>query len=33
MWFDPTGRQLVYLAFALQLGGAYLLYRLANLRN
>jgi len=33
MWFDPTGRQLVYLAFALQLGGAYLLYRLANLRS
>jgi tight adherence protein B len=33
MWFDPTGRQLVYLAFALQLLGAYLLYRLANLRN
>ncbi|RDK03900.1 type II secretion system F family protein [Paraburkholderia lacunae] len=32
MWFDPTGRQLVYLAFALQLLGAYLLYRLANLR-
>ncbi|MFM0227165.1 type II secretion system F family protein [Paraburkholderia dipogonis] len=33
MWFDPTGRQLVYLAFVLQLIGAYLLYRLANLRN
>ncbi|MFM0070935.1 type II secretion system F family protein [Paraburkholderia sediminicola] len=33
MWFDPTGRQLVYLAFALQMVGAYLLYRLANLRT
>jgi tight adherence protein B len=33
MWFDPTGRQLVYLAFGLQLGGAYLLYRLASLRE
>ena len=33
MWFDPTGRQLVYLAFGLQVAGAYLLYRLANLRN
>jgi tight adherence protein B len=33
MWFDPTGRQLVYLAFVLQVLGAYLLYRLANLRN
>lgn len=33
MWFDPTGRQLVYLAFALQLLGAYLLYRLASLRE
>ncbi|ANB72339.1 type II secretion protein F [Paraburkholderia phytofirmans OLGA172] len=33
MWFDPTGRQLVYLAFGLQVIGAYLLYRLANLRT
>ncbi|WP_175171820.1 type II secretion system F family protein, partial [Paraburkholderia caffeinilytica] len=33
MWFDPTGRLLVYLAFALQVAGAYLLYRLANLRS
>jgi tight adherence protein B len=33
MWFDPTGRQLIYLAFALQLVGAYLLYRMASLRN
>ncbi|WP_233829428.1 type II secretion system F family protein [Paraburkholderia sp. ZP32-5] len=33
MWLDPTGRQLVYLAFGLQLLGAYLLYRLARLRG
>lgn len=33
MWFDPSGRQLVYLAFALQLIGAYLLYRLTRLRG
>jgi tight adherence protein B len=33
MWFDPTGRELVYLAFALQLFGAYLLYRLTRLRG
>lgn len=33
MWFDPTGRQMVYLAFALQIVGAWLLYRLANLRG
>ena len=33
MWFDPTGRQLVYLAFGLQALGAYLLYRLTNLRE
>lgn len=33
MWFDPTGRQLIYLAFGLQLLGAYLLYRMASLRN
>lgn len=33
MWYDPIGRQLVYLAFGLQLLGAYLLYRLARLRE
>jgi tight adherence protein B len=33
MWFDPSGRQLVYLAFGLQVVGAYLLYRLASLRS
>lgn len=33
MWFDPGGRQLLYVAFALQLTGAYLLYRLARLRG
>lgn len=33
MWFDPSGRQLIYLAFGLQLLGAYLLYRMASLRN
>lgn len=33
MWYDPTGRLFVYLAFALQLVGAYFLYRLARLRN
>lgn len=33
MWFDPTGRDLVYLAFALQVTGAYLLYRLARLKR
>jgi tight adherence protein B len=33
MWFDPSGRQLVYLAFALQLLGAYLLYRMTRLRG
>jgi tight adherence protein B len=32
MWFDPTGRELVYLAFGLQLVGAWLLYRLTRLR-
>ncbi|WP_025598545.1 type II secretion system F family protein [Burkholderia sp. WSM2230] len=32
MWFDPGGRQILYLAFALQLTGAYLLYRLARLK-
>lgn len=33
MWFDPTGRQLVYLAFGLQVFGAYLLYRLSSLKD
>jgi tight adherence protein B len=33
MWFDPTGRQLVYLAFGLQILGAYLLYRLSSLKD
>jgi tight adherence protein B len=33
MWFDPSGRQLVYLAFALQIFGAYLLYRLSSLKD
>lgn len=33
MWYDPSGRLFVYLAFALQLVGAYLLYRLARLRS
>jgi len=33
MWFDPGGRQILYLAFALQLTGAYLLYRLARLKG
>jgi tight adherence protein B len=33
MWFDPSGRNLVYLAFALQVGGAFLLYRLTRLRR
>ncbi len=32
MWLDPTGRQLVYLAFILQIAGGYWLYRLARLR-
>ncbi|WMY06834.1 type II secretion system F family protein [Paraburkholderia phenoliruptrix] len=32
MWFDPGGRQILYIAFALQLTGAYLLYRLARLK-
>ncbi|AJX33140.1 type II secretion system F family protein [Burkholderia oklahomensis] len=32
MWLDPTGRQLVYLAFILQVAGGYWLYRLARLR-
>ncbi|MFM0740515.1 type II secretion system F family protein [Paraburkholderia xenovorans] len=33
MWFDPTGRQLVYLAFVLQVVGAWSLHRLAKLRT
>ncbi|CAE6789746.1 UNVERIFIED_ORG: tight adherence protein B [Paraburkholderia sediminicola] len=33
MWFDPSGRQILYLAFGLQLLGAYLLYRLARLKS
>lgn len=33
MWFDPSGRQLVYVAFGLQLIGAWLLYRLTRLRG
>ena len=33
MWFDPAGRQLVYLAFGLQVFGAYLLYRLSSLKD
>jgi tight adherence protein B len=33
MWFDPGGRQLVYLAFGMQIVGAFLLYRLTRLRG
>lgn len=33
MWFDPFGRELIYVAFALQIGGAFLLYRLTRLRR
>jgi tight adherence protein B len=33
MWFDPSGRQLVYLAFGLQLIGGYLLYRMTRLQR
>jgi tight adherence protein B len=33
MWYDPKGRLFVYLAFGLQLAGAYFLYRLARLRS
>jgi tight adherence protein B len=33
MWFDPSGRKLVYLAFGLQVIGAWLLYRLTRLRG
>jgi tight adherence protein B len=31
MWDDPSGRQMLYGALALQLTGAFLLYRLARL--
>jgi len=33
MWHDASGQQLVYLAFALQMTGAFLLYRLARLKD
>jgi Flp pilus assembly protein TadB len=33
MWFDPSGRRILYLAFGLQMLGAYLLYRLARLKS
>ncbi|HTH74569.1 MAG TPA: type II secretion system F family protein [Trinickia sp.] len=33
MWSDPDGRHLIYLAFALQAGGGYLLYRMTRLRT
>ncbi|SEI40070.1 type II secretion system F family protein [Paraburkholderia diazotrophica] len=33
MWNDATGRKLVWLAFALQMLGAFLLYRLARLKG
>ena len=33
MWYDPMGRNLIYLAFILQIFGAWLLYRLARLRK
>ncbi|QDQ83728.1 type II secretion system F family protein [Paraburkholderia megapolitana] len=33
MWFDPFGRKILYLAFALQILGAYLLYRLTRLKG
>lgn len=33
MWFDTAGRQLVYLAFGMQIVGAFLLYRLTRLRG
>ncbi|AMV42894.1 MULTISPECIES: type II secretion system F family protein [Paraburkholderia] len=32
MWKDASGQRLVYLAFALQMTGAFLLYRLARLK-
>ena len=31
MWFDPSGRQLVYLAFGLQVVGAWMLFRMTRL--
>lgn len=33
MWYDPKGRDLVYLAVVLQMVGAWLLYRLTRLRG
>ncbi len=33
MWSDPDGRHLIYLAFALQAAGGYLLYRMTRLRT
>jgi tight adherence protein B len=33
MWHDDSGHRLVYLAFALQMIGAFLLYRLARLKT
>jgi tight adherence protein B len=33
MWRDVDGRKLVYVAFALQMVGGYLLYRLTRLRS
>lgn len=33
MWADVDGRRLIYLAFALQAAGAYLLYRMTRLRT
>ncbi|BCF88846.1 type II secretion system F family protein [Paraburkholderia sp. PGU16] len=33
MWKDASGQRLVYLAFALQMTGAFLLYRLARLKG
>ncbi|HEV3104704.1 MAG TPA: type II secretion system F family protein [Trinickia sp.] len=33
MWVDHDGRRLVYIAFALQILGGYLLYRLTRLRS
>lgn len=33
MWHDDSGHRLVYLAFSLQMAGAFLLYRLARLKG
>jgi tight adherence protein B len=33
MWGDPSGKNLVYAALGLQILGAFLLYRLARLRD